>query len=125
MSLSNYAEDAILNHLSGLTPLPAPSDLYLALFTTAPTESSPGVEFTGGSYTRQAVTFTPSDSGMIVSSADVVFSGLAAGTLRGTALLDSLTGGNIIVFSALPAPRGVSDGETLTVSAGTITVSLD
>jgi len=59
---SDYWENRLLDHILGATASTAPATVYVGLLTTAPNDAStsgalsPGVEVTGGSYARVAVT---------------------------------------------------------------------
>jgi hypothetical protein len=68
--------------------------LYVALFTTTPTNTTPGTEVTGGSpaYARKAITFTNGSAGQ--TSGTVTFDVPAGTTVKGTGLYDAATGGN-------------------------------
>jgi hypothetical protein len=55
-SLGDYAENAILNHIMKNGAMSQPTHLYLALFTTAPTDAGGGVEVPNtNAYVRQIV----------------------------------------------------------------------
>jgi alkylation response protein AidB-like acyl-CoA dehydrogenase len=58
-SLSNYAENKVLDHVLGTTSYTKPTT-YVALYTVAPTDSTAGTEVTGGSYARLAGAFDAS-----------------------------------------------------------------
>ena len=60
MSFSNYLEDAVLNHVFGGSSYTAPTTLYVALFTSAPSDTGGGTEVSGGAYARQTGAFTVS-----------------------------------------------------------------
>jgi len=58
MSKTDFLENKIINHVLRNTAYTAPATVYAALFTATPGESSAGTEVTGGSYARQAATFS-------------------------------------------------------------------
>ena len=47
---SDYLEDKVLDHVFGGTAYTAPSTLYVALYTVAPTDTGGGTEVSGGGY---------------------------------------------------------------------------
>jgi len=48
MSKSDYLEGKVLDHLLGRTTYTAPATVYVALYTSAPTDSGGGTEVSGG-----------------------------------------------------------------------------
>ena len=62
-SASNYLENKLIDHSLGTTTFTKPTTVYAALYTVAPSDSSAGTEVTGGSYARQAITFSAASSG--------------------------------------------------------------
>ena len=49
---SDYLEDKVLDHVFGGTAYTAPSTLYVALYTVAPTDTGGGTEVLGRGYSR-------------------------------------------------------------------------
>ena len=109
MPKTNYLDTVLLNHVLRAIPYTPPTGVYVALYTTAPTATSIGVEVTGGGYTRQGATFTAPASGIVSNAADVTYpiASLAWGTVVSFALLDAPTGGNMLYFGAFSTPRNV------------------
>ena len=60
MAFSDYLEDKVLEHVFGGNAFTAPSTLYVALFTVAPSDTGGGTEVSGGAYARQTATFNVS-----------------------------------------------------------------
>lgn len=125
MALTNYAETALLAALLGEQAFTSPTTVYLALFTTATDDAGGGTEVTGGSYARQPISFDPVVSGATVSSADVSFVDLPAATITHGALFDAETGGNMLMHNVLVPSQSVIAGATLTLSAGSVSASLE
>lgn len=128
-SLSNYAENKILEHSVGKTSWTAPS-VSVALYTVAPGESSAGTEVStsGTAYARQAVGASDwgnAADGAITTTADVVFPTATAswGTVVAAAVLDA--SGNVIWYGTLTANKTVDTGDTFKITAGNLTLSLD
>lgn len=103
--LSNYAENALGNHLLRNTALTSPTTVYLALFTAVTdAEAGTGTEVTGGSYARTAVTFGAPTNGVFTNSSAVTFPAATGnwGTVSHAALFDAVSGGNALsVIKAL------------------------
>lgn len=123
---SNYLEDAVLNHVFGGDAYTSPSSVYLALYTTAPTDAGGGTQVSGNGYARQEITFDAADSGEVTSTSPVSFtaSGGSFGTIVAVGVFDASTGGNLLAWKAI-TPVTINDTDTLTFPAGDITVSLD
>lgn len=118
MSLSNYAENVVLDYiLTGTT--------YVALHTADPGETGAN-ELTGGSYARQTVTFAAASSGSKATNAALTFSGMPACTVTHVCVWSAVSGGNCLVISSALAPsKTFGAGDTATVASGALTVSLD
>lgn len=126
MSLSNYLEQEILDHLIGAATWTAPSTLYLALFTSDPGEDASGTEVSGSGYSRQAMAM--SRSGSVIDN-DALESFTASGGNFGTvthwAVFDAASGGNMLFYGSLDTSRTINDGETGEAAAGAVTLTLD
>ena len=121
MALSNYLADALLDHTLRNVAYTSPTTVYLALFTTATdANDATGVEVTGGSYARQAVTFGAAVDGTAESSSGITFSSMPAATVDGAGLYDAVSAGNLLHFSAFSTPVAVLATEDFTVPAADI-----
>lgn len=126
-NLTNYLEDALLNHVFRNTTLTSPTTVYLALFTAAPGEAGGGTEVTGGSYARVAITFGAPSSNQIANSSAVNFATATAnwGTITDCAIMDASSGGNMLAFGPLAASKVVNTGDTISFAIGALTVALN
>jgi len=126
MSFSNYLETKVLDHVFGGTAYTAPSTLYLALFTTDSSESATGTEVSGGGYARQTVTFTTSGA-TTSNDADVEFPTATAsyGTVVAVAVMDALTGGNMLAYAGLSTDKTIETGDVFRVPSGDLDITLD
>lgn len=127
MSKTNFLETQLLNHVLRATPYSAPATIYVALFTAAPGEAGGGTEVTGGSYARQAVTFTAPAPDSVANVADVNFAIATAdwGTLVAFVLMDAASGGNMLYYANLTAARLVLTNDQFRFPAGQLSVSED
>jgi hypothetical protein len=105
------------------TTYTGPTDLYLGL-ATGPNSTD---EISGGSYTRQVVTFgTITTSGVTAyanTTVDAAFTGLPTATLTHFQLWDNSSGGSfqfttVIYVSGSPGSISVLGGESLVVPSG-------
>ena len=123
--ITNYLQNELLDGTVAGSTYTAPANVYLGLYTVAPTSTTTGTEVTGNGYSRQLITFgTPAANGAITNTANVSFtaSGGNFGLLPGSAILDASTGGNIMYFSSLN--RTVNDGDTLNFVTGKINITM-
>jgi hypothetical protein len=130
-SLSDYAENKILDLLHNGTAFTPPVTLYFALFTAAPTDAGGGVEVSGGSYARKAMTANttnfPSASGGAISNGTAITFVTATGawgTVVAIGVFDAASAGNLLMWADLAASKVVGSGDTFQVNAGDWDVTL-
>ena len=127
MSISDYAElkilDAVLRFTTTGGGLPTAS-VYVSLHTADPGETGAS-EATGGSYARQQAAFNAASGGVSVNTAVVAFTGMPAATITHIALWDAVSAGNCLWSGSFSASQAVLVGNTVSIAAGTISVSLD
>jgi hypothetical protein len=127
MSVADYYENKILDHMLRAQSFTPPTTVYVALYTVAPTDAGGGTEVSGGSYARQPVTFSAASGGSITNSADITFPQATAdwGTIVAVGLFDASTAGNLLWYGNLTTSKTVNSGDIFKISAGNLTVSLD
>lgn len=126
--LSDYAENKILDHVFKTASFTQPSNLYVALFTAAPSDSGGGTEVSGGSYARVACnTWDAASGGSIANTGAVTFTTATGswGTVTHFAIFDASSGGNMIGWGALTTSKTVGSGDTASFAAGQLAVTLD
>lgn len=123
-AVSNYAENAIINHVFRNTAFTSPTTVYVALFTSDPTDAGTGTEVSGGSYARQSAAFAAPSDGSSSTSADVNFTNMPAATVTHVGIYDAATAGNLLWHGALSSSKTVNAGDTFTITAGNLTVTL-
>lgn len=126
-AFSNYLENEILDHTLGVGSYTMPVAVYLALFTTNPTDAASGTEVSGSGYARQAITFGAAASGVSANTSAETFtaSGGNFGTITHMALFDASSSGNMLYYGALNASKTINDGESFVVNIGALTITLD
>lgn len=128
-NISNYLANALLNHIFGKGTYTSPTNIYVELSTTAPTDAGTNVTPpSGGGYARKQT--APSDwnmaAGRIIDNANAIeFAEASAswGTLSHFALFDAASGGNFLGWGALATPKAVDSGDTARFAAGDLDVS--
>jgi len=130
-SLSDFAENEILDHLLSAATYTPPATLYLAVFTAAPTDAGGGTEVSGGSYARLAVTNDATNFPAAVAGAKsngvaltMVTASASWGTIVAYALFDASSAGNMIGWADLTSSVLINNGDTLRFAAGALTYSL-
>jgi len=124
---SDYLENKIIDHMLRNQAYTPPATVYLALYTTATSDAGGGTEVSGGAYARQAVSLSEASGGHSENSADITFPTATAdwGTVTHVALMDALTGGNMLMHTPLDASKTVNNGDTFKISAGDLDVTVD
>ncbi len=126
-ALSNYLENAVLNHVLRNTAYTQPASLHVGLFTAAPSDTGGGTEVTGGAYARQAATFGAASNGSSSNTADLTFPVATAswGTVSHLAIFDAATGGNLLWHGALSESKAIATNDQFKITTGNLTLSLD
>jgi hypothetical protein len=131
-SKSDFLEGKVLDHLYGATIYTPPATWYVAVFTTAPTDSGGGTEVTGGSYARVAVTnnttnFPAASGGSKSNGTQVNYVTPTAdwGIIVAFALFDAVTGGNMGPWGAVSPSKTVQNGDPTYFPAGSLTFTED
>lgn len=143
-AMSDYLENKLIDWLLRGQAFTPPTSVYVALFTSAPSDAGGGTEVSGGSYARQAVacssaafaaTQAPGStaatstgtSGTTSNNAAVTFPTPTAawGTITHVALFDAASGGNLLFSGALGASQVVGIGNTVSFAPALLTLQLD
>jgi len=124
--MSNYLENALINGTLRATSYTAPTTVYVALYTSDPTDADTGTEVSGTNYARQAVTFGSPSNGVTTNSAAVEFpqAGGSWGTVSYIGLRDASTAGNLLYHTALDAAKTISTGDVFRIATGSLSVTL-
>lgn len=124
--MSNYLENALINVTLRATSYTAPTTVYLALYTTDPTDADTGTECSGTSYARQAVTFGSPSNGVTTNSAVIDFpqAGSAWGTITHIGIRDALTTGNLLYHTPLDTSKTIATGDVFRIASGSLSVTL-
>jgi len=126
MSFTNYLETELLDHVFAGNAYSSPAAVYVGLFTAAPGEAGGGTEVSGGSYARQAGSFTVSGNTATTSAAIEWPTATASwGTISHIAIFDASTSGNMLAYASLSASKTIASGDVFRIPAGDIDITLD
>lgn len=133
---TNYLEDKVMNHLFGGTTYTPPGTWYCGLLTAVPSDSDGGTEVTGGSYARQAISWTVTGTGTAQAATSAALEWPTAtadwGNVQWAGVYDSVSGGELVSFSVLTQsdfstanPKVVNTGDIFKISSGNLRIQLD
>lgn len=122
---SDYTENLALKWLLTANTATRPTTWYVGLFTTATTDAGGGTEVTGGSYARQAASFTVTND-TAATSANILFPTASAdwGSISHIAIYDASSGGNMLFHGAASSTKTISSGDAYLINSGNLTVTL-
>lgn len=130
---SDFLENKLINSLFRTLAAYKPSNLYVALFTAVPSDSGGGTEVSATGYARVAV--NPADAnwadtsgtnGVTSNVAAIDFGTWSTGptTVTSFGIFDASTAGNLLVWGDLTASKTVNAGDSFSVPAGSLTVTI-
>lgn len=124
--ISNYLENALINATLRNTTYTSPATVYVALFTSDPTDAGSGTEVSGGSYARTSATFAAPSNGASVTNADITFPTCTSswGTVGWIGIYDASTSGNLLYHTALDTAKTIDSGDIFKISSGNLSVTL-
>ena len=131
-ALSNYLEDALVNHVLRNSALASPGEsIYVGLIKFYETKTlEPGTltqEVATGSYTRIQVTnwLDPDGGGATQNNADITFPTATAdwGYVSGVFVADAATDGHVLLHGTLTSARDVNSGDVFKFNAGDLDIT--
>lgn len=123
MSISNYAENAILDAIFNNTSL-AVAQPYVKLHTGDPGEA--GTSNAAGETTRKALSTGAAASGTVTSDADLTWTNVSTTeTISHISVWDHVSAGNCLWTGALTASKSVTAGDTFQIASGSFSASVD
>jgi len=128
MSMTDYLENQLLAAVLNKGTFTGPTTLYVALFTSDPTEAgTEGVEVSDPAYERQVVIFSSAVDGTVKNTNLIEFpsSENGYGIITHIGILDSATGGNILFYKQLDTAIVADAGVGVQIAIEGLTVSLD
>lgn len=142
-ALSDYLENKLIDHVFRGQAYTAPTTIYVALFTSACSDSAGGTEVSGGSYARPGLAASLTNWAGTQSAGSTVASSGTGGTTSNNAvinfttpsagwgtvtyigLMDAVTSGNLLVCTALTTSKTINSGDSVSFPAGSLTNQID
>ena len=129
-ALSNYLESALINHILRNTPYTSPgTSIYIALYTSNPTDADSGSEPSGNNYARVQVTAwdAPSTPGVTQNTNVITFPTASGswGTITHVGIRDASSGGNLLFHGALAESKAIGTNDVFQFPAGSLDVTMD
>jgi hypothetical protein len=143
-AMSNFLENELVDHVFRSRSFPAPTAMWVALFTAAPNDTGGGTEVTGGSYARIALNPSASNwqgtggevtavdsagtGGTTSNNATITFPAPTAnwGTITHFAIFDAVTSGNMFFYGALTQSKNVNNGDAApSFAVSALSIQLD
>ncbi|MDX8383909.1 MAG: hypothetical protein R8M45_07495, partial [Ghiorsea sp.] len=114
-AMADVTENAVLDHTLGTAAMVAPTNVYVALFTTTTTDAAGGTEVPNlNAYARTLATFSAAAVGSATNAADIIFPAATGnwGTATHIAIIDAAGYGlgNWLYHGALTASKIVNLG---------------
>jgi hypothetical protein len=128
-SMSDYLENEILDHVFKTGVWTAPVNLFVALYTAAPSDAGGGTEVTstGSAYERVAENTWDAGSGGATNNTGAITFATATnnwGTVLAAAILDASGGGNFLWWGTVTTNKSVTTGDTVSFAAGAVDVTI-
>ena len=121
--MSNYLENKLLDHVLRNTAYTPVATVYLALFNGSPTDTGSGGSEVG--VARQASTFSAASGGTVSNSSGISFTSMPAATVTHVGVFDASSGGNMLFHGALASTVTTASGDTFTIEATDLDITLD
>jgi hypothetical protein len=128
-AMSDYLENKLVDWLMRAQTFTPPTDLYIALYTSAPSDTGGGTEVSGGSYARVQITSALSawagtqsagsttassgTGGQTSNNGAITFPAPTAnwGSITHFGIFDAATSGNLLIYGALNVAKTVNNGD--------------
>lgn len=123
MSISNYAENKILDHSLSVSSWTMPTGVYVSVHSASPGETGANEI---ASTTRQGDTaFNSAASGATANTSAVTFTSMPSCTVTHIGIWDAATSGNFLWYGALSSSVACGSGDTFEIAAGDLDITLD
>lgn len=140
-SMTDYLENKLIDFLFRGGSFTAPANLYIALYTSAPSDAGGGTEVSGGNYARQQL--NPGASNWYSTQADTTATSTGtngttgnastiawnsvtwSGTVVAVGICDASSAGNLLFYKSLSASKTIASGDSISFATNALTVQID
>jgi len=126
-TLSTALNNKLLDHILKTTPYTVPTNIYIALYSVAPTAAGGGTELTGGGYARiVSDTWSASAAGATSNPGAITFAAATGDWSAAVAfgIFDAITAGNFLAWGDLTVSKTVLNGDTAEFAIGELDISI-
>lgn len=130
-ALSNYLEDAIVQHFLGAgspIPDPVPNGVFLALYTDNPGDDNSGQEASYQGYIRKACSWNVLQGNETTTNlAPITFDAKQDSgevIIRYAGVFNAEAGGQLLFYGGLAQPKTLAQDDVIAFAANAITLSL-
>ena len=130
-AMSNWMAASVMNEYFRGSSVTQPAAVYLALYTTDPTDSDTGTELSGNAYARQQILFSAptvvSGKTQIQNSTTITFP-TATGSWGDVAywgVRTASSGGQLLAYGSFTQTKAIALGDQLHIAINAITIILD
>ena len=126
-SFGDALENKLLDHLLKTTPFSVPTNIYIELYTVAPSDAGGGTPAAGGSYARKVCNAWDGAAGGATANTGAITFVQATGDwgeIVAFALFDAITGGNFLAWADLTVNKSILNGDTAEFAAGELDITL-
>jgi hypothetical protein len=142
-AFSDFAENKIVDALLRGQAIGTPATWYIALYTTACSDTGPGTEVSGNGYARKDITAalaswdgtqgggvsvaSSGTGGLTANNATLTFatpSGAGWGTVTHAGITDALTSGNMWVCIDINPDKTINAGDTVSFAVDALSVTV-
>ena len=127
-TLSTALSNKLLDHIFKTTSFTVPTDIYMALYSVAPTVAGGGTEITGNGYARVVMNVWDAGAAGATENTNIITYAAATGSDWAEAvafgLFDAITGGNFLGFGDLTVAKTVTVGDVAEFAVGALDVTI-
>jgi len=128
-TLSTALSNKLLDHIFKTTEYTVPTNIYLGLYSVAPTKAGGGTEITGNGYARVVMNSWDAAASGATENTNAITFAAATGSDWAEAvaygLFDAITAGNFLGFGDLTTAKTITVGDVAESAAGEIDITID
>jgi len=127
-TLSTDLNNKLLDHILKTTPYVVPTNVYISLYSAAPTAAGGGTEISGNGYARTLMNVWDAAAAGASENTNAITFPTATGSDWAEAVAygihDAITGGNFLGWADLTVSKTVTVGDTAEFAAGALDITI-